>query len=420
MRAGAARLASSDRLMSVVYDLTNETNFAGLSEHEEMLSDSARVTSYHRGIHQAVSAGDVVLDLGAGTGLLSFMASRAGAAKVYAVEHSDFIDVADEFGNLRAMVEASGRPASFTLVQSPRDPNGYRGMLQLLDEAHADGLEIRGQVATRGIGLLLGLQGTLNPFMANPVYQQVADLDAPARVAVMGDPAFKARLLAADEGQRDKSKVGGGIVRMFENVLGDPPDYEPDPSSNVAAEAGRAGREPLEFVYDLLLRDSGRLFLYIPALNYVDGRLDGVREMLLHPQTIPGLSDGGAHVGTISDGSFPTTLLAHWCRDRDGEQLTVPFVVQSQCRDTAWALGMRDRGVLAPGYKADINVIDLERLSVSAPEMHYDLPAGGRRLLQGATGYLHTIVSGVPTYESGVSTGEFPGRLVRGARSIRS
>ncbi|CAM9510392.1 MAG: amidohydrolase family protein [Rhodococcus sp. (in: high G+C Gram-positive bacteria)] len=345
---------------------------------------------------------------------------RAGTGVLQLV--SDFIDVADEFGNLRAMVEASGRPASFTLVQSPRDPNGYRGMLQLLDEAHADGLEIRGQVATRGIGLLLGLQGTLNPFMANPVYQQVADLDAPARVAVMGDPAFKARLLAADEGQRDKSKVGGGIVRMFENmfVLGDPPDYEPDPSSNVAAEAGRAGREPLEFVYDLLLRDSGRLFLYIPALNYVDGRLDGVREMLLHPQTIPGLSDGGAHVGTISDGSFPTTLLAHWCRDRDGEQLTVPFVVQSQCRDTAWALGMRDRGVLAPGYKADINVIDLERLSVSAPEMHYDLPAGGRRLLQGATGYLHTIVSGVPTYESGVSTGEFPGRLVRGARSIRS
>ena len=344
---------------------------------------------------------------------------RAGTGVLQLV--SDFIDVSDEFGNLRAMVEASSRPASFTLVQSPRDPDGYRGMLNLLDEAHADGLEIRGQVATRGIGLLLGLQGTLNPFMANPVYMEVADLDVAARVAVMGDPAFKERLLAADEGQRDKSKVGGGIVRIFENmfVLGDPPDYEPDPSTNVAAQAGRAGREPLEYVYDLLLRDVGRLFLYIPALNYVDGRLDVVREMLLHPRTIPGLSDGGAHVGTISDGSFPTTLLTHWCRDRDGEQLTVPFVVQAQCRDTAWALGLRDRGVLAPGYKADINVIDFQRLSIASPEMHFDLPAGGRRLLQPAHGYLHTIVSGVPVYESGQSTGQFPGWLVRGARSIK-
>ena len=345
---------------------------------------------------------------------------RAGTGVLQLV--SDFIDVSDEFGNLRAMVEASSRPASFTLVQSPRDPDGYRGMLNLLDEAHADGLEIRGQVATRGVGLLLGLQGTLNPFMANPVYLEVADLDVPARVAVMGDPVFKERLLAADEGQRDKSKVGGGIVRMFENmfVLGDPPDYEPDPNTNVAAQAARAGREPLEYVYDLVLQDDGRLFLYIPALNYVNGRLDAVREMLLHPRTIPGLSDGGAHVGTISDGSFPTTLLTHWCRDRDGEQLTVPFVVQAQCRDTAWALGLRDRGVLAPGYKADINVIDFERLSVSSPEMHFDLPAGGRRLLQRADGYLHTIVSGIPIYESGESTGEFPGRLVRGARSVPS
>ena len=152
------------------------------------------------------------------------------------------------------------------------------------------------------------------------------------------------------------------------------------------------------------------------ALNYVDGRLDSVREMLVHPLTVPGLSDGGAHVGTICDGSFPTTLLTHWCRDRHGERLTVPFVVQAQCRDTARALGLLDRGVLAPGYKADINVIDFDNLRLSAPEMHFDLPAGGRRLLQRADGYLHTVVSGIPVYESGRATGELPGRLVRGAQ----
>ena len=331
---------------------------------------------------------------------------------------SDFIDVEDEFATLRAMVAASGRPASFSLVQSPRDPGGYRRMLDLLDEAHADGLEIRGQVATRAVGLLLGLQATLNPLMANPVYREIADLPLGERVSAMRDEGFRARVFAADAGQRDRSKLGGGVVRAFENmfVLGDPPNYEPDPATSIAAQARRAGRDPLDFVYDVLLADDGRSFLYLPALNYVDGRLDSVREMLVHPLTVPGLSDGGAHVGTICDGSFPTTLLTHWCRDRHGERLTVPFVVQAQCRDTARALGLLDRGVLAPGYKADINVIDFDNLRLSAPEMHFDLPAGGRRLLQRADGYLHTVVSGIPVYESGRATGELPGRLVRGAQ----
>lgn len=175
-------------------------------------------------------------------------------------------------------------------------------------------------------------------------------------------------------------------------------------------------RDPLEFVYDLLIDDGGRSILYVPALNYADQNLDAVREMLLHQGTIPGLGDGGAHVGTICDGSFPTTLLTHWCRDRDGERLTVPFVVQAQCRDTARALGLHDRGVLAPGYKADLNVIDFDRLRLGRPEVHHDLPAGGRRLLQRAEGYLHTIVSGTVVYHDGRATGATPGRLVRGAR----
>jgi len=341
---------------------------------------------------------------------------RAGTGVMQVV--SDLIDVDEEFGHLRAMAEASGRPVSFTLVQDPRRPDGFRGLLERIDEANRVGLEIRGQVATRGIGLLLGLTATLNPLMANPVYREIADRSLEERLAIMGGADFKQAVLDADAGQKDRSVLGGGVVRLFKRMfpLGDPPDYEPDPASSVAAVAERSGRDPLDVAYDLMLQQQGRSLLYVPALNYTDDHgLDAVREMLLHPRTIPGLSDGGAHVGTICDGSFPTTLLTHWCRDRDGERLDVPFVVKAQSRDTAAALGLEDRGLLAPGYKADLNVVDFDRLELHAPEIRHDLPAGGRRLLQRASGYLHTLVAGTTILESGEPTGATPGRLVRGA-----
>ena len=180
--------------------------------------------------------------------------------------------------------------------------------------------------------------------------------------------------------------------------------------------AERAGRPVEEYVYDRLLADEGRTLLYLPTLNFAGGTLDAVGEMLDHPYTVPGLGDGGAHVGTICDGSFPTTLLTMWGRDRDHGRLKVPFLMQRQCRDTARTVGLHDRGVLAPGYRADLNVIDFEHLSVRRPEVRYDLPAGGRRLLQRADGYLHTIVAGVETYADGESTGALPGRLVRGGQ----
>ena len=172
-------------------------------------------------------------------------------------------------------------------------------------------------------------------------------------------------------------------------------------------------------MYDLLLAEGGTNLLYVPILNYADGNLDAVGEMLQHPFTVPGLSDGGAHVGTICDGSFPTTLLAHWGRDRTrGPRFEVPWLVKRQTSDTAAAVGLLDRGRLAPGYRADVNIIDMDRLGMEAPQLVFDLPAGGKRLLQRASGYCHTFVAGEETFVDGVATGALPGRLVRGAQPV--
>jgi N-acyl-D-aspartate/D-glutamate deacylase len=331
---------------------------------------------------------------------------------------SDFIDVDQEFANLRRMAEESGRPLSISVAQSPVAPESHHKILGHIATANADGLEVRAQVAPRAVGLLLGLTCTLNPFMINPVYREIRDLPLDDRVAALRDPAFRQRLFDAHTGERDRSKLGGVLISMFDRMytLGDPPNYEPDPSTSVAARAERAGREAHELALDTMLEDDGLAFLYLPFLNYADGNLDAVREMLLHPNAVPGLSDGGAHVGTICDGSFPTFLLTHWARDRAEGRIPIEAIVQRQCRDTARTVGMLDRGVLAPGYKADVNVIDFERLAVRPPEMRWDLPAGGRRLLQRAEGYRHTFVSGSEIQADGEPTGALPGALVRGAQ----
>ena len=330
---------------------------------------------------------------------------------------SDHMNTDEEFAMFRRMVAESGRPLSFSLVQSPFDASSYREVLDRISRARQDGLAITGQVATRAVGLLFGLQCTLQPFMANPVFAEIAALPVAEQARVMADPAFKARVLGATDGGKVR-KLGGALITAFGHMfeLGDPPDYEPDPAESVQARAERAGRPVEDYVYDLLIADEGRTLLYLPTLNFSGGNLDAVGEMLAHPYTVPGLGDGGAHVGTICDGSFPTTLLTLWGRDRDHGRLDLPFLVQRQCRDTARAVGLHDRGVLAPGHRADLNVIDFERLAVRRPEVRYDLPAGGRRLMQRADGYRHTIVGGVETYADGEATGAFPGRLVRGGQ----
>jgi N-acyl-D-aspartate/D-glutamate deacylase len=335
----------------------------------------------------------------------------AGAGVLQVV--SDFPDFDDEVGTLLEMMRASGRPLSVSLSQSAPG-HGYRRILDTLTAANEEGLQMRAQVAVRGIGVLLGLQATINPLQGSETFRSLDASSLPRLVAQLSEPSVRDAVIG-------ELRSGGGrmlsvLDRVFE--LADPPDYEPDPSASIAARARALGTDPTELMYDLLLADDGQTLLYWPILNYFDGNLDPAAEMLGHPHAVPGLSDGGAHVGTICDASFPTTLLAHWGRDRaHGKTFDVEWLVQRQCRATAEAVGLLDRGVVAPGYKADLNIIDFDNLGMHRPRLVFDLPAGGKRLLQPSTGYVHTFVSGVEVCTNGESTGKTPGQLVRGAQS---
>ncbi len=330
---------------------------------------------------------------------------------------SDFIDPDREFETLRAMVERSGRPLSISVARSPLAPDHFRIILDQISRANDDGLTMTGQVAPRAVGLILGLECTLHPFLTNPVYREIAERPLHERVAILREPGFRARLLDRQTGEAG-DKLGGRLISRFGLLfeMTDYPDYEPSLADSIAARAEAQHSTAAGLALDVMLADDGHGLLYLPFLNYVDGNLDGCEEMLTHPHTVPGLADGGAHVGTICDGSFPTTLLAHWGRDRERGRIDVPFLVQRHCRDTARTVGLLDRGVLAPGYRADLNVIDFDNLRLHKPEIVHDLPAGGRRLLQRADGWEHTVVAGRETYHRGEATDELPGRLIRGAQ----
>lgn len=305
---------------------------------------------------------------------------------------------------------------SLSVAHDRNKPERCQQILGRITKANDDGLTVRAQVPVRSIGYLLGLKCTLHPFIMNSVWiEELSALPAPEQAHRMQDPALRARILAVQSAELNQNLIGGRRVQQWEQMheLSDPPDYEPSPQTSVASIARRTGRTPIEVAYDVLIGDEGRAMLYILATGYENGRLDVERDMLAHRHKIPGLSDGGAHVGTICDASFPTFLLQHWVRDRDGERLSLPFAVQRQARDTARAAGLTDRGTLSAGQKADLNVIDIDRLHTHRPEMHFDLPAGGKRLLQRVDGYRHTVVSGIETYRDGRPTGELPGRLQR-------
>ena len=326
---------------------------------------------------------------------------------------SDFEDLDTEFELLKSMVGTAGRPMSISLAQGISD-HGWRKILNKIEHANDAGYKMRGQVAPRPIGILLGLTTTLSPFTTRPSFTEVAHLPLDERVLAMADPGRKARILAEPTG-----KGFGTMFRLMDEgrkiwLMTDPPNYEPNPEDSLNAQAIARGLDPWSYIYDVLLQNNGRSLLYTPFANYAQNNLDCCRDMILHKDTVMGLGDGGAHVGTICDASFITSLITHWGRDRvRGEKIDLPTLIKCQSRDTARAVDLTDRGTLEPGMKADVNIIDFENLSVRLPEIVNDLPAGGARLQQRADGYLMTIVNGEPTYIEGAETDSLPGRLVR-------
>lgn len=331
---------------------------------------------------------------------------------------SDFIDAEQEMSMLRRLAEKSGRPLSVSLVQSDFSPDGWQRLLAWIDEAAAAGLPMRAQVAGRPVGLMLGLETTLSPFAAHPSWREIASLPLAEKVARLRTPEFRARLLS--EKPADKRPMLLTLLQNFDKmfVLGDPPDYEQPPERSIGGQARARGVSPEALVYDAMLAGDGRGMLYFPFLNYSGGTLDPSLAMMKSPNTILGLGDGGAHLGTICDASFSTHMLTHWTRDRRrGEKLPVETVVKWHTRDTANAVGLLDRGLLRPGYRADLNLIDYDHLELRPPRIVRDLPAGGRRLIQEADGYRYAIVAGKVTYRDGEPTGALPGRLIRGAQA---
>ena len=326
---------------------------------------------------------------------------------------SDFDDLDEEFSLLESMVRAAGRPMSISLAQGISD-HGWRKVLGKIESASDAGLAMRGQVAPRPIGILLGLTTTLSPFTTRPSFSEVAKLPMAERVAALSDPVRKARIL--------EEPTGHGFMRLFRLMdegrkiwlMTDPPNYEPDPKDSLHAQATSRGLDPWSYVYDMLLQNQGKAMLYTPFANYAENNLDCCRDMILHKDTVMGLGDGGAHVGTICDASFITSLLTHWGRDRTrGEGIDLPTLIKCQSSDTARAVDLTDRGTLEAGMRADVNIIDFDNLTVRLPEIVEDLPAGGARLQQRADGYQMTIVKGEPTYIEGQATDALPGRLVR-------
>ena len=322
-----------------------------------------------------------------------------------------------EFALLRRLAEASGRPVHFPLLQGNDFPDRWREIADAVAEARKAGAMMHGQVVARPVGVLYGLQMTSHPFSNCPSYIAIADRPLAERVALMRDPALKAKLLKEDPLTPKARTVfmSRQLQQLFR--MGDPPNYAPPLEQRIDKLAEREGRSALDIAYDILLEKDGHGVLYHPARNYAFNNLDTVLEMLKRPEGIIGLGDGGAHLGRICDSSMPTFLLSYWARDREGEKLPVQTVVKKLTSDNARNLGFLDRGVLKPGYKADVNVIDHARLRLHAPHATHDLPTGGMRLSQQADGYVATILSGEVTFRNGKSTGKLPGKLVRGPQA---
>jgi len=372
-------------------------------------------TIFHRS-----SDGQSVPTLRASEEELTMLATavRAGGRGIlqYAV---DWDDAEATFGLIRRVLERSGCPVAFSLVQQNQFPDNWRNVLAMTHQANDDGLPISVQVMPRAIGMLLSHNLTLNPFITTDSYKALTHLPLAERLAALRQPEIRARIIA-EATDPNPTNLLATFVRDFERMypLGDPPNYEPAPEASIAAEARRRGVAPEALAYDLLLERDGQNMLFVATVNYAGKSLDATMEMLQHRDTVPGLGDGGAHLGVMCDASYTSFMLTHWARDRTrGPRIPLPQVVKSLSYDTARVIGLNDRGLLRPGYRADMNVIDFDHLALGQPQVMNDLPAGGRRIIQRAVGYDATIVRGVITQRGGAPTDALPGRLVRGPQA---
>jgi N-acyl-D-aspartate/D-glutamate deacylase len=386
---------------------------------QEAIAAGALGFSSSRSIFHRTSEGQPIASFMAAEEELSGIArglTAAGAGVLQII--SDFEDPEAEFGLIRRMVERSGRPLSLSLFQLNVAPNRWNTILGWIDTANQEGLPIKAQVCGRPIGVLMGLELSFNPFSFCPAYRAIAGLGFAERLAAVRQPQVRAKLLAEFPGTPDPGVSQSPFLTNLNNTYawGETPDYEPKLDQTIAACAQRRGISPAEVAYELLVANGGKTVFYVPAANFFEGRIDAALAMVRNPNTIPGLGDGGAHCGIICDASFSTYMLTRWARATTGESIPLPQVVKALTSSTASAVGLNDRGVLARGYRADLNVIDFDHLRLHTPRVVYDLPSGKGRLGQSADGYVATVVNGTVTYREGAPTGALPGRLVRGAR----
>ena len=325
---------------------------------------------------------------------------------------SDFDDPLKEMDLLKRMAEISKRPMTITVLQRDDRPELWRETMADIRKANLDGNHIVGQVLTRPTGVMMGFEISLNPFMACRAWQEIEELPHPEKMKYLSRPSFRSRMLTEPQGEH----IMRSRVMAWDKIfpLGDPPDYEPSPEFSIAAQAEMKGMPPDELAYDLLLKNNGKNILYRPLSNYSYGNLDAVADMMEDPNSLVGLGDGGAHVGILSDASAMTYMITHWTRDRTrGRKVKLPWAIKRLTSDNAATLGLTDRGMIKIGKKADLNVINYEHLKINPPEVRYDLPAGGRRLVQTIEGYDATILSGHIVARHGKPTKFLPGKLVR-------
>ena len=344
---------------------------------------------------------------------------RDAGAGVFQLLPNHEVPVKKRFALIEELARTSGRPVSFTFMQSPDEGDAWRETLKGLDRANAEGLEIRGQVIGRPTATMLGLELSFHPFSLHPSFRPLAGLPLPEKVAAMRDPELRRKLLS--EEPADPNPFFLFLISETEMLfrLGDPPNYHPDPDTSMGAIARASGRDVMEVIYDVLMEREGREILYRPLGNTSGYRFQSSgRNLIPNDHTVVALGDGGAHYSSICDAAYTTYFLTYWSRDAEEDRkVDLPVAIRKLALDPAKAVGLRDRGLVKEGYKADLNVIDLKRLHLHAPVPIYDLPAGGRRLSQRADGYVATIVSGKVTYKDGEPTGALPGRLIRGAKA---